>query len=73
MKRDIEKEEAIYDEAIKCLELYCKENMVVFQQPSKDLSLVGRKYVHLSNSNGSIAVYVIKEKRVLSPDLTLLR
>ena len=66
MKRDIEKKEAIYDEAVKCLKLYCKNSMVTFQQPS--CYKVGRKYIHLYNNNGLIAKYVIKERRILSPD-----
>lgn len=35
-------------------------SMLVYQQPSSSLSVVGRKYVHLRNCNGNIARYTIK-------------
>lgn len=33
---------------------------LIYQQPSRSDSIVGRKYVHLCNCNGEFARYVIK-------------
>lgn len=35
-------------------------SMLVYQQPSRTASIIGRKYVYLRNCNGDIARYTIK-------------
>ncbi len=40
-----------------------KREGFIFMQPSKDLSIVGRKYIYLNNCNGLLAKYNIQSQR----------
>lgn len=68
-----ERDEERYNDAVKRLKQYCEKNDVEYQEPCKELSLISGRLVRFSNKKGPIAIYVIRSKRFLAPDLTLLR
>lgn len=71
--------EELYLKAVEALKKVCenrtpvkdgKGNIIsatglIYKSPSESLSEVGRKYVHLRNSNGDIARYVIKTGEII--------
>lgn len=54
-----------FEDAIKAYEKYCKENGLVFSQPSEKLSVTDRKYVHLENMNGKLCKYEITTGKII--------
>jgi len=65
-----ENDHKLRNSAKKRLADYCKNNIVVYQEPDINLSKVGSKYVRLANINGEIAKYLIKDDKLLFPDGT---
>lgn len=47
---------------------YCERYGYIFSQPNEQLSMVGRKYVHLENINGKLAKYEIATKKIITND-----
>lgn len=58
-------DEELFTEAVKAYEKWCKENNAIFDYPAESLSDVGRKYVHLRNTNGRLARYNHKERIII--------
>lgn len=52
-------ETSIFEDAVRAYAKYCKKNNYIFSQPNESLSVVGRKYVHLENSDGKLGKYEI--------------
>lgn len=52
-------ETSIIEDAVKAYAKYCKKNGYIFSQPNESLSVVGREYVHLENSDGKLGKYEI--------------
>lgn len=61
-------ETSIFEDAIKAYAKYCERYGYIFSQPNEQLSMVGRKYVHLENINGKLAKYEIATKKIICND-----
>lgn len=61
-------ETSIFEDAVMAYAKYCKRNGYIFSQPNEQLSMVGRKYVHLENTNGKLAKYEIATKKIVTDD-----
>lgn len=61
-------EDSIFETAVKAYGHYCKNNGIIYDQPSESMSTIGRKYVYLENSHGTLARYDIKTKRIILPE-----
>ncbi len=59
--------EASFDDAVDAYRKYCEDNLLIFRQPGENASDVGRKYIHLRNSNEDLARYVIATGEILIP------
>ncbi len=58
-------ETSIFEDAVKAYARYCKKNGNLFSQPNESLSVVGRKYVHLENTNGKLGKYEIATGKII--------
>ena len=56
---------SIFEDAIKAYAKYCETNGYIFSQPNERLSVVGRKYVHLKNTNGKLGKYEIATGKII--------
>lgn len=61
-------ETSIFEDAIKAYAKYNERYGYIFSQPNEQLSMVGRKYVHLENINGKLAKYEIATKKIITND-----
>ncbi|WP_075557050.1 hypothetical protein [Parabacteroides timonensis] len=59
-------ETSIFEDAVKAYARYCKKNGYLFSQPNESLSAVGRKYVHLENTNGKLGKYEIATGKIIA-------
>lgn len=58
-------ETSIFEDAVKAYARYCKKNGYLFSQPNESLSVIGRKYVHLENTNGKLGKYEIATGQII--------
>ena len=58
-------ETSIFEDAVKAYAKYCEKNCYIFSQPNEQLSVVGRKYVHLENTNGKLGKYEIATGKII--------
>ena len=56
-----------FEDAVKAYEKYCRNNNLIFNQPSETLSEIDRRYVYLKNTNGDLARYVIDTGKIKEP------
>jgi hypothetical protein len=56
-----------FEDAVKAYQRYCKNNNLIYSQPSELLSKTGRKYVYLENINGDLGRYEIETGKILIP------
>jgi len=56
----------LLDKAVDAYKQYCEDNGIIFQQPCMYSSTIGRIYVHLNNTNGLLAKYVIKTGEIIT-------
>lgn len=56
---------SIFEDAVKAYAKYCDKNGYLFSQPNESLSVVGRKYVHLENTNGKLGKYEIATGKII--------
>lgn len=61
-------ETSIFEDAVKAYAKHCERYGYIFSQPNEQLSMVGRKYVHLENINGKLAKYEIATKKIITND-----
>lgn len=64
--KQVEDDPELYQEAVNAWFAYCEAKGIIPDNPSRDVSEIGREYVHLRNSYRSLGRYSIKDKAIVA-------